>query len=58
MTNLLTYLQGKKTYGVALLMFAYAIAGLALGEMPEGESIQLILEALSIGGLRAGIAKL
>ena len=54
---MLTWLSGKKTYITVLCMLAYAVAGYFLGKETADESVKLVLEALAVAGLRAGIAK-
>lgn len=51
-----TLLRGRRTYLVVLAMLVYAGLGLALGKIEDGEAMKLILEALAVAGLRAGIA--
>jgi hypothetical protein len=51
----LTFLRGKKTYLVAAAMIVYQIIGHALYGTPYDP--QVILSALGISALRAGIAK-
>jgi hypothetical protein len=55
MKKLLTLLDGKKTYLVALAMAAYAILGLALGKLDSEVAYQLMLEAAAFAGLRKGL---
>ena len=52
----MTWLQGKKTYLVAGGMFGYAVLGYGLGRTPALD-VQIILEALGLAALRAGVAK-
>ena len=54
---MLTFIQGKKTYIVAGLMCIYAVVGYFLGKETPDELVKMILEALAVAGLRAGIAK-
>jgi len=49
-------LVGKKTYIVAALMVIFAVIGLYLGKLDGAQSIQLILEAAAISGLRSAIS--
>lgn len=50
------FLSGYKTYIVAAALIVHAITGFVTGEMPQQEAVTLILEALGLGGLRAGVA--
>lgn len=50
-------LSGNKTYLAAALMILFAGGGIALGEIEMARAGELIIEALAIMGLRAGIAK-
>jgi hypothetical protein len=50
------WLSGYKTYIVAGLLLAHAVTGYVTGEMPQGDAVTLILEALGLGGLRAGVS--
>ena len=50
-------LKGRKTYVIAVLMLAYGLGGLALGELEAAEVGRIVLEGLALAGLRAGIAK-
>jgi len=58
MEKLKSMLSGKKTYLIGFGMIVFAALGLALGYMSEPEAGTLILEALGIMGLRAGMAKI
>ncbi len=49
-------LRGRKTYLVSLAMLLFAISGLFLGQLDSNQATTVILEALAIAGLRAGIA--
>lgn len=49
-------LSGKKTYVAAGLLVLYAVLGLVTGKLEDVQSVGIILEALAIAGLRAGIA--
>lgn len=48
-------LNGYKTYIIAVLMILYAILGLIIGKLGDGEAIKIILEAMAISSLRHGI---
>lgn len=54
MENIQNMLSGKKTYIVAVAMIVYALLGQYIGKELD---VNLILEALAIAGLRAGISK-
>ena len=51
----MTWLEGKKTYLVALGMLVYAMLGWYLYGTPI--NVQTILEALGLAALRAGVTK-
>lgn len=51
------YFEGKKTYIVAMVMIAYAVMVMGLGGQSHTEAVELILNALAIAGLRAGVSK-
>lgn len=57
MGKLLELLQGKKTYLVSLAMVLYAVLGFALGQLDQEMTVQLVLSALGLSALRAGISK-
>lgn len=57
MTNLIQFLQGKKTYLLAAAAIVYAIAGFYLGQFDAQTALQMVWAALTTGALRAGIAK-
>lgn len=50
-------LSGSKTYIVAAVMIAYAAVEWWTGAMMQDQAIQMMLNALGIGGLRAGVSK-
>lgn len=50
-------LSGRKTYITAVAMIIYAVLGVYLKYMQSTDAITLILQALGISALRAGIAK-
>ena len=49
------WFSGKKTYIVAICMVAYGVALILQGQNDQG--IIVILNALGLGGLRAGVTK-
>ena len=55
--NIKDKLSGRKTYLVSLLMIVFAVSGFFIGNVSQKEMIELILEALAIGGLRAAVTK-
>ena len=55
MTTIWTWLQGKKSYIVALVAILYAITQFWLGGMSQQELIGAILAALGLSALRSGI---
>lgn len=50
-------LSGSKTYIVAAVMVAYAIVEWWNGAMMQDQAAQMVLNALGLGGLRAGVSK-
>jgi len=56
MTTILSYLQGKKTYLIAILAGIYA-ALVGLGAVPSLELVWGILGSTGLATLRAGIEK-
>ena len=48
-------LKGKKTYIVMIATICYALGGMVSGLMEIGVGIPLILGALGLSGLRAGV---
>lgn len=51
-------LSGRKSYLVAALIAAYAVLGFCLGKETTDSAAKLLMEALAIASLRAGIKKL
>ena len=49
-------LAGKKTYIIAIATVMYALGGAVAGYVDIGTAIPLILGALGLSGLRAGIS--
>ena len=58
MAKLSGLLSGRKTYLVSLLMLAFSFLGYFLGELQPADAGRLLLEALGLAGLRAGVAKM
>lgn len=57
------WLKGKKTYIVAMLMSAVAVVNMISGDMTlvqfvSSEHVMTLLEAVGLGTLRAGVAKM
>jgi hypothetical protein len=52
---MIQWLSGKKTYIVAICTIVYGIGTIIAGDTPGGAKI--ILAALGLGTLRAGVAK-
>ncbi len=48
-------LQGAKTYVIAIATVCYALGGVVAGYVPLQIAIPLILGALGLSGLRAGL---
>ena len=55
MLKLWNWLQGKKTYIIMGASIAWAVSSVILGKMEAQEAIGVILAALGMGGLRAGM---
>ena len=51
------WMQGKKTYFVALGVIVASAVGFAAGDMSLQEAINSALVGLGLGTLRAGVAK-
>lgn len=49
------WLSGKKTYIIALCMVVYGVGLILQGQQEQG--IKVIMEALGLGALRAGVTK-
>lgn len=58
MANISSLLHGRKTYLVSLLMLVFSFLGYFLGELQPIDAGRLVLEALGLAGLRAGVAKM
>lgn len=56
LNSILTLIQGKKTYIISVLMIVFAISGLVTGQIDNEQAIALILNALGLSALRAGVA--
>jgi len=48
-------LPGKKTFLVALLMAAYAVVGVIIGQLDSEQALQLLLEAGGLAALRQAV---
>lgn len=55
MSKIKEFLQGKKTYLLALALFAYSIGGYASGNLTAEQAIKAVYESSVIAALRAGI---
>jgi hypothetical protein len=55
---MIEFLKGKKTYLLALALFAYAIGGYFSGHLDIQTSLGLIYSSGVIGSLRAAISKI
>ena len=51
-------IDGYKTYLVAAATAVYGIAGLIIGQLDINQTVQFVLTALGLAGLRSGISKL
>lgn len=52
---MIEWLQGKKTYIIAVGMIVYGLTLLIQGQQEQG--IKVIMEALGLGALRSGVTK-
>lgn len=52
-----SFLDGKKTYIVALAMVVYGVTGLYLNHLSQDEALRFIMEGFAFIFLRRGIAK-
>lgn len=52
---MLTFLEGKKSYAVAVITIVYALSGFFLGYVDAQTAFTLILGASGLASLRAGI---
>lgn len=53
MKQLISFMEGKKTYAVATLAVVWAVAGTVLGYLDPQEAFNIVLAALGGAGLRA-----
>lgn len=53
----MNFLSGKKTYIVGVGMILYGVGGWVAGIHDYNTAIKMVLEALAIMGLRAGVSK-
>jgi hypothetical protein len=56
MSNLITWLKGKKTYTVAIVAVVYALSSVATGNMSWQQAIAWFLGSGAISSLRSAIA--
>lgn len=54
---MLSFLDGNKTYIVALSIVVGAVAAFVQGEVTLVEAVAGVLNGLGLGALRAGVAK-
>ena len=52
----MSFLKGKKTYIIAAGTAAYAILGLVLGQHDANVTMELVIEAAMVSGLRHGVS--
>lgn len=57
MTNLISWLKGKKTYTVAIVAVVYALSSVATGNMTWQQAFAWFLASGGISSLRGAIAK-
>jgi len=55
--KLINWFRGKKTYFLALALFAYTIGGYFTGHMTAQEALALIYSSGVLASLRAAISK-
>jgi hypothetical protein len=55
---MITWLQGKKTYLLAIALFAYAIGGYFSGHLTSAEVLGLLWSSGVVSSLRAAIGSL
>ena len=48
-------LKGKKTYLVSLLMVAFAVIGVVIGQVETQKAMEIALEGLGLAGLRNAV---
>jgi len=53
--KMVSFLQGRKTYLVAVVTIVYAVAGLIIGQVSQEAAIALILGACAVSGLRNAV---
>ena len=51
----MSWLEGKKTYIVALVTIVYAVTGLIIGQVTQEAAIALILGSLGVSALRNAV---
>lgn len=56
--KIVSELQGKKSYIVALALISYAFLGVYTGQLSQQEAIVLVFNGLGLGALRASISKI
>lgn len=57
MKDIKTFLEGKKSYIVAIALVVYAVTGVYTGNLSQDQAVTLVLNGLGLGALRAAIAK-
>lgn len=55
--QLITWLQGKKTYLLAIALLAYTIGGYFTGHLDQQTALELLFSSGVISSLRAAITK-
>lgn len=55
MSKLLSTLEGKKTYIVAIAFVVYGIAGVITGQLTSDQAFALVLNGLGFGAVRNSI---
>src|SRR5665213_3109755 len=57
MNNLITWLEGRKTYAFAIALYFYAIGGAVTGHLSVTDAVGIILSSGGLAALRAAIAQ-
>jgi hypothetical protein len=55
--EIITILEGYKTYLIMAALVVFAFSGVSMGILDQTEAFKIILEALGLGALRSAIKK-
>lgn len=58
MTNIISYLKGKKTYILSVLFIVYLVIGVATKQIPLEQALGLLFAPATIAAIRSAIANL